>query len=178
MTLSGEEFDNALLAVANFVDLKSPYTLGHARAVADLAHETGVLLGMGVGEVRNLWRAGLVHDLGRLGVSNSIWRKRGPLGPGEWERVRMHPYLTERMLHQLGCPRPLGGHGRRCRERLDGSGYPRGVSGTGIPRSGRILGAADAYESMSEPRPYRLALSAAEAAEELKHRGESRQAGR
>ncbi len=132
VTLSGEEFDNALLAVANFVDLKSPYTLGHARAVADLAQETGAQLGMAAGEVRTLWRAGLVHDFGRLGVSNSIWDKRGSLGPGEWERVRMHPYLTERMLHQSTALAPLGTMAVEHRERLDGSGYPRGVSGAGI----------------------------------------------
>lgn len=168
VTLSGEEFDNALLAVANFVDLKSPYTLGHARAVADLAQETGSQLGMSAGEVCTLRRAGLVHDLGRLGVSNSIWDKRGSLGPGEWERVRMHPYLTERMLHQSAALAPLGAMVVEHRERLDGSGYPRGVSGAAISRPGRILGAADAYESMCEPRPYRSALSAAEAAGELR----------
>jgi HD-GYP domain-containing protein (c-di-GMP phosphodiesterase class II) len=125
VTLSGEEFDSALLAVANFVDLKSPYTLGHARAVANLAQEAGSQLGMSPGEVRTLRRAGLVHDLGRLGVSNSIWDKRGSLGPGEWERVRMHPYLTERMLHQSAALAPLGSMVVEHRERLDGSGYPR-----------------------------------------------------
>src|SRR5205085_1349348 len=90
----------ALLAVANFVDLKSPYTLGHAHAVGDLAAVAGVQLGLSETDVRTLRRAGLAHDLGRLGISNSIWDKAGPLGPGEWERVRMHPYLTERMLNQ------------------------------------------------------------------------------
>src|SRR5213078_696854 len=98
--LSGERFDAALAAVADFVDLKSPYTLGHARAVAGLAAAAGAQLGLPEAEVRTLRRAGLVHDFGRLGVSNAIWDKRGPLGAGEWERVRLHPYLTERMLQQ------------------------------------------------------------------------------
>ncbi|MDX6644442.1 MAG: hypothetical protein QOK40_169, partial [Miltoncostaeaceae bacterium] len=80
VVLSSERFDAALLAVANFVDLKSPYTLGHARAVADLAAATGPQLGLSEDAVRTLRRAGIVHDLGRLGVSNSIWDKRGPLG--------------------------------------------------------------------------------------------------
>jgi DNA-binding CsgD family transcriptional regulator len=109
----------------------------------------------------------LVHDLGRLGVSNAIWDKPGPLGAGEWERVRMHPYLTERMLHQSEALAPLGEIAVQHRERLDGSGYPRGSSGGAISRPARILGAVDAYQSMREPRPHRRALSAEEAAAEL-----------
>ncbi len=127
--LSGERFDAALAAVADFVDLKSPYTLGHARAVAGLAAAAGAQLGLAAGDLTTLRRAGLVHGLGRLGVSNSIWDKRGP---------------------------------------LDGSGYPRGLSGAAITQPARILGAADAYQAMTEPRPHRPALSAEEAAAELR----------
>lgn len=166
--LSAERFDAALLAVANFVDLKSPYTLGHARAVADLAAEAGAQLAVSEDAVRTLRRAGLVHDLGRLGVSNAIWDKRGPLGAGEWERVRMHPYLTERMLHSSEALAPLGVIAVQHRERLDGSGYPRGLSGAAISRPARILGAADAYQAIREPRPYRPERSADEAAAELR----------
>ena len=141
--LSGERFDAALLAIANFVDLKSPYTSGHSGAVADLAAEAGRRLGLPEPEVRDLRRAGLVHDFGRLGVSNAIWDKRGPLGAGEWERVRLHPYLTERMLHGSDALAPLGAIALQHCERLDGSGYPRGLSGTAISRAARILGAAE-----------------------------------
>jgi len=166
--LSAERFDAALLAIANFVDLKSPYTLGHARAVADLAAEAGAQLALSEDVVRTLRRAGLVHDLGRLGVSNAIWDKRGPLGAGEWERVRMHPYLTERMLHSSESLAPLGAIAVQHRERLDGSGYPRGLSGSAISRPARILGAADAYQAIRELRPYRPERSADEAAAELR----------
>ncbi len=165
--LSGERFDVALSAIANFVDLKSVYTLGHAQAVADLAAEAGARVGMTGAEVRTLRRAGLVHGLGRLGVSNSIWEKNGPLGAGEWERVRMHPYLTERMLHQSEALAPLGAIAVQLRERMDGSGYPRGLSGGAISRPARVLGAADAFQAMREPRPHRPPLSAEEAAAEL-----------
>jgi len=168
VVLSGPRFDAALLAIANFVDLKSPYTLGHARAVADLAAEAGAQLGLAHADVRMLRRAGLVHDLGRLGVSNSIWDKRGPLGAGERERVRMHPYLTERMLQQSPALAPLGAIAVQHRERLDGSGYPRGLAGAAISRPARILGAADAYQAMREPRPHRPARQPGEAAIELR----------
>jgi HD-GYP domain-containing protein (c-di-GMP phosphodiesterase class II) len=168
VVLSGERFDAALLAVATFVDLKSPYTLGHARAVADLAAQAGVQLGASESAVRTLRRAGLVNGLGRLGVSNSIWDKRGPLGAGEWERVRIHPYLTERMLCQSQALAPLGAIAVQHREQLDGSGYPRGHMGAAISRPARILGAADAYQAMREPRPHRPPRSADEAAAALR----------
>jgi HD-GYP domain-containing protein (c-di-GMP phosphodiesterase class II)/DNA-binding CsgD family transcriptional regulator len=167
VTLAGDNFDRALLAIADFVDLKSPYTLGHARAVSELAATTGESLELPEDEIRVLRRAGLVHDLGRLGVSNAIWDKPGPLGTGEWERVRLHPYLTERMLHQSAALAPLAAIAVQHRERLDGSGYPKGLSGGAISRRARILGAVDAYRSMREPRPHRPPLDADEAAAEL-----------
>ena len=147
--LSAKQFDAALVAVADFVDLKSPYTLGHARAVADLVAVAGAHLQLAAGDLTTLRRAGLVAGLGRLGVSNSIWDKRGPLGAGEWERVRMQPYLTERMLHQSPSLAPLGAIAGQYRERLDGSGYPRGLSGAAItpaaahPSHGRCLSGDD-----------------------------------
>jgi HD-GYP domain-containing protein (c-di-GMP phosphodiesterase class II) len=168
MVLNGERFDAALTAIANFTNLKSPYFLGHSVAVAELAAQAGRASGMGEDEARMLHRAGLVHDLGRLGVSNAIWDRRGPLGAGEWERVRMHPYLTERMLHGSAALAPLGAIALLHRERLDGSGYPRGVAGGAIPLPARILGAADAYQAMREARPHRDPLSAEQAADELR----------
>ena len=125
-------------------------------------------MGLPEGEVRTLGRAGLVHDFGRLGVSNGIWDKRGPLGVGEWERIRFQPYLTERMLRQSDALAPLGEIAVTHRERLDGSGYPRGLQGATISRSARLLAAADAYQAMREPRPHRSALATADAAAELR----------
>jgi HD-GYP domain-containing protein (c-di-GMP phosphodiesterase class II) len=166
--LSGERFDQALEAIARFIDVKSPYMLGHARGVADLASTAGEQLGLGEAEVRALRRAGLVHGFGRLGVSNSIWDKRGPLGAGEWERVRMHPYLTERMLQQSPALAPLGQIAVQLRERLDGSGYPRGLPASAIGRPARILAAADVYQAMCEPRPHRDARAPGDAAAQLR----------
>ena len=165
--LSEAQLDSALAAIANFVDLKSPFTLGHSVAVADLAAGAGHRLGLPREEVLVLRRAGLVHGFGRLGVSNAIWDRPGPLSAGEWERIRMYPYLTERMLHQSAALAPLGEIAVQHRERLDGSGYPRGLSGGAISRPARVLGAADAYQSMREPRPHRPARPAGEAAAEM-----------
>ena len=166
--LSEGQLDSALAAIANFVDLKSPFTLGHSVAVAALAEEAGRKLGWPLEHVLTLRRAGLVHGFGRLGVSNSIWDRPGPLSAGEWERIRMYPYLTERMLHQSAALAPLGEIAVQHRERLDGSGYPRGLSGGAIGRLARVLGAADAYLSMREPRPHRPARPAEEAVAEMR----------
>jgi HD-GYP domain-containing protein (c-di-GMP phosphodiesterase class II) len=168
VVLSEEQFDAALLAIANFVDLKSPYALGHSGAVAELAAGAASVLGLPTADSRTLHRAGLVHDVGRLGVSNSIWDKQGPLGAGEWERVRMQPYFTERMLHHAVSLAPLGAIVVQHRERLDGSGYPRSIAGASISLAGRILGAADAYQAMRELRPHRAPHAADEAAKLLR----------
>jgi HD-GYP domain-containing protein (c-di-GMP phosphodiesterase class II) len=167
IVLSGDRVDEALEAVANFASLKSAYMLGHPRAVADLLADAARAAGLD-DDVQTLRRAGLVHDLGRLGVSNAIWDKRGPLGAGEWERVRMHPYLTDRMLRSSPALAPLGAIAAQHCERMDGSGYPRGLAGTAISRPARLLGAADAYQAMREPRPHRPALTADAAAGELR----------
>jgi HD-GYP domain-containing protein (c-di-GMP phosphodiesterase class II) len=166
--LSPGELDHALTAIGNFVDLKSPFTLGHSVAVAELAEAAGCRLGLPPEKADLLRRAGLVHGYGRLGVSNSILDKPGPLSAGDWERVRMAPYLTERMLRQSTALAPLGEIAVQLRERLDGSGYPRGLSGGAISRLARVLGAAEAYQSMREPRPYRPARPPEGAAAELR----------
>jgi HD-GYP domain-containing protein (c-di-GMP phosphodiesterase class II) len=166
--LSDEQFDDALRAVANFVDLKSPYFLGHGQSVADLVEDAGGRIGIDGTDLVTLRRAGLVHGFGRLGVSNSILDKAGPLGAGEWERIRFQPYITERMLQQSKALGAVGALAVQHRERLDGSGYPRGLAGNAISTAARVLAAADAYQSMCEPRPFRAALSAEQAATQLR----------
>ncbi len=166
--LAGEEIDDALGAIADFVDLKSPYTLGHARAVARLAEAAGGHLGLAGAPLVTLRRAGLAQGLGRLGVSNAIWDKPGPLGAGEWERVRLQPYLTERILQQSPPLAAIGALAAQVRERTDGSGYPRRLAGGALTPAARVLAAADAYQAMLEPRAHRPARTAPEAAAELR----------
>ena len=166
--LSDEQCDDALRAIGRFVDLKSPSRIGHSLAVAELASAAGHQLALPDDEVRTLYRAGLVLGYGRLGVSNAIWDKRGPLSGSEWEKVRLHPYFTQRMLQRPSGLAPLGRIAAQHCERLDGSGYPHGLGGSAISPLARVVAAADSYQAMCEPRPHREAFSAAGAAFELR----------
>jgi HD-GYP domain-containing protein (c-di-GMP phosphodiesterase class II) len=166
--VSGIELDDALSAIGEFAELKSPWLMGHARGVAELAADAGPSSGLPPADVSSLRRAAFVHDIGRLGVSNTIWDKPAGLTRPELERVRLHPYLTERMLSFSAALAPLGTIAAQHHERLDGSGYPRGLSGDAISTAGRILAAADTYHALTEARPYRPPRSAADAAAELR----------
>jgi HD-GYP domain-containing protein (c-di-GMP phosphodiesterase class II) len=163
--LGEHERDEALMAVGEFAELKSPGTMGHAAGVAALCAAAVDELGLGDEEAALLRRASCVHDLGRLGVSNAIWDKSGPLSASELERVRLHPYLSERMLSFSPALAALGQVAVQHHERLDGSGYPRGLSGGMISPAGRLLAAADVYQALTEARPHRPAWTAQEAAE-------------
>lgn len=167
-TVSGPELDNALEAMADLVDMKSPYLSGHSRGVANLAAEAGRISGLPDDEIAALRRAGFLHDLGRLGVSNAIWDKPAPLSGADIERVRLHPYLTDRMLAGVPVLARSRELAARHHERLDGSGYPRAVTATALSPADRLLAAADVYHAMTEPRPHRPAKSEREAAEELR----------
>lgn len=166
--LSEAEFIAALEAIADFVDVKSPYTIGHSRAVADLAAAAARHVGLPEAEAQSIRWAGLLHDLGRLGVPNTIWDKPGDLTEVEAERVRMHPYLTERMLAFSPTLAPLGAIAVQHHERLDGSGYPRGLVGDALTPAGAILAAADTYRAWLEPRPHRPAGSVDEVGSRLR----------
>jgi HD-GYP domain-containing protein (c-di-GMP phosphodiesterase class II) len=166
--LTDEQFDTACQALADFADIKSPYTLGHSPGVAALAAGAARHCRLPEGDVIAVRRAGLLHDIGRVGVSAGIWTKPGPLSEREWERVRMHPYYTERVLARPGPLARLGALAAHHHERLDGSGYFRGAPAAMLSPTARILAAADVYQAMTEPRPYRPAQSGDAAATELR----------
>ena len=166
--LSEEQFADALLVVADFTDLKSPYFVGHSRGVATLVEEAARQCGLPETDAISLRYTGLIHDLGRVGVSSSIWNKPSPLTESEWERVRLYPYLTERILVRAKSLAPLVELAILHQERLDGSGYHRRLPANMLPLPARILAAADAYHAMTEPRPHRPARTPDEAAAELR----------
>jgi HD-GYP domain-containing protein (c-di-GMP phosphodiesterase class II) len=166
------DLDAACEVIADYSDLKSLGTLGHSRSVAEVAEAAAWRLGLEDREVGELRRAAWLHDLGRVGVSAAIWEKPGALTGGEWEQVRLHSYHTERLLARIPALGDLGALAASDHERVDGSGYHRGLLAAQLSPAARILAAADAWCAMREPRAHRPALPAAQAAEEL--RGESR----
>jgi HD-GYP domain-containing protein (c-di-GMP phosphodiesterase class II)/DNA-binding CsgD family transcriptional regulator len=163
--------DDHLVAVleifADYADLKSPWFLGHSRAVAELAAAAAAQTGLPARDVDLLGGSALVYRLGVIGVSNGIWDKPGPLTGIERERVRTVPYLTERVLARQPRLAELGLVAGMSQERMDGSGYPRGLSGAAIPMPARILAAADVYRALAEDRPHRAALGSAERQEAM-----------
>ncbi len=170
VVVSEPELDTLLMALGDFADLKCPFTLGHSRGVAELAESAGRLAGLSAAECATLRRAGHLHDVGRLGVSNQVWSKPGPLSADDWERVRMHPYLGGRVLSRIPGLSAEAALIRAHHEHLDGSGYPLGSTGAALGRSERLLAAAVAYRSATEPRPYRDALTSAGAADRINYR--------
>jgi HD-GYP domain-containing protein (c-di-GMP phosphodiesterase class II) len=166
--LAGEGIDAGFAAFAALTGLKSPWFREHSTTVADLAEAAAWRLDMPAESVACLRRAALAADLGRVGVSNAIWEKEGPLGFGEWERVRLHPHFTERAFAQSEALAPIGFLAGSHHERLDGSGYHRGLRGSALDKAGRILAAADGYAAMRAARSHRPALDPEETEAELR----------
>src|SRR5439155_4331575 len=166
--LSDEDFESVLEVMADIADLKSPWFSGHSRGVADLASRAVAAAGMPERDVVTVRRAGLTHDIGRTAISNAIWDKDEPLTESDRERVRLHAYYTERMLRRPAVLAGLSAVAASHHERLDGSGYHRGVRGSDIPLLGRYLAAADVYHAMLEDRPHRSAVTPNDAAGHLR----------
>jgi HD-GYP domain-containing protein (c-di-GMP phosphodiesterase class II)/DNA-binding CsgD family transcriptional regulator len=156
--------DEIVEAFADFADLQSPYTLGHSHAVARLASACAAGLGMSPEDVACQRRAGLLHHLGRVSVATGVWCKPGPLNHSEWERVRLYTYNTERIVGSAAALQGIAPLAGAVQERLDGSGYHRGLPAAVIATPSRVLAAADVYQSMTEQRPHRPALSGDDAA--------------
>jgi HD-GYP domain-containing protein (c-di-GMP phosphodiesterase class II)/biotin operon repressor len=166
--MNESQLDTAAKAIADFADLKTPHMVGHSTAVAELASAAATRCGLPADDVTAIRRAGLMHDVGRVGVTARIWCKPASLTESEWERVRLYPYYTERVLARPKALAPLGALAALHRERLDSSGYHKGLPATLLTPSARILAAADAYQAMTESRPYRPALDPDAAAELLR----------
>jgi HD-GYP domain-containing protein (c-di-GMP phosphodiesterase class II) len=136
--------------------------------VARLARAAGARLGLDTEVAARLEVAALLHDLGRVAISNAVWEKPGPLTSGEWEQVRLHAYHSERILSCSAVLKPMAALAGMHHERMDASGYHRGSGAAQIPFPARVLAAADALQAMTQPRPHRDPLMIDEAAEQLR----------
>jgi HD-GYP domain-containing protein (c-di-GMP phosphodiesterase class II) len=165
--VSATDLDEACAVAGDFADLKSPWTLGHSAGVAELGEAAAWRLGLAADEVAVVRRAALLGDLGRAAISSAIWDRPGPLSEADRERVRLHPYYTERTLARSATLAPLGRLAGAHHERLDGSGYHRGCGAAELPVAARLIAAADVFAAMTEPRPHRPAHTPEAAAAEL-----------
>ncbi len=165
--LSDEELDQVLEAFADYADVKSPFFLGRSRGVADLSAASATSVGLPRDDVVLLRRAALVHDVGSIGVPAGILDKTGRLTEAERERIRTHPYLTARTFSKPAALAAIGQLAAKHHERMDGSGYPAGLAGDGLPMTARLLAAADVYHALLEPRPHRPAFSREDAGQVL-----------
>jgi len=166
--VSPSHLDDVNAALADFVDLASPFTHGHSTRVARLTEAAALNAGLDDEDAVTVRRAAQVHDLGMVSVPNRVWMKRGPLSPLDWERVHRHAYHSQRILSLAAPLRASASVAGLHHERLDGSGYHRGLSANALPLTARILAVAEIYQSMSEDRAWRPALAPAEAMRQLR----------
>jgi HD-GYP domain-containing protein (c-di-GMP phosphodiesterase class II) len=158
LTADDERLDRIAHAFARVIDAKSPYTFHHSEGVALYAGAIGRVLGFGANELRHLRRAALLHDVGKLGVSNRILDKPGKLTEQEFAAVKRHPEHTYQILARVARFRGLAETAASHHERMDGRGYHRGIAAGTLPVAARILAVADVCDALSAERPYRAAL--------------------
>jgi HD-GYP domain-containing protein (c-di-GMP phosphodiesterase class II) len=158
-----QRLDSIAEGFAHVVDARSPFTGRHSRRVADYAIEIARIIGCTPGQIRSLGRAALLHDIGKLGLRQSIMEKPGKLTPDEFAEVRLHTTYTRAILWRVPAFREFADLAASHHERLDGRGYHRGLSGAQLGTLVRILCVADQFEALTADRPYRRAMSQAEA---------------
>jgi hypothetical protein len=156
----------AVMLLAETLDLRDEGTARHSRTVGRYARETALALGLAPERVERIHAAGVLHDLGKLGIADAILQKPGKLDDAEWKEMQRHPEIGARILEHAGM-HDIAGWVRAHHERIDGRGYPDRLSAQEIPVEARILAVSDAYEAMVADRPYRAGMPAADAREEL-----------
>jgi putative nucleotidyltransferase with HDIG domain len=155
------------MLLAETLDLRDVSTARHSQTVGRYAEGIARELGLSGERVERIRAAGVLHDVGKLGVADAVLQKPGPLTDEEWADMRRHPELGARILDHANL-RDISGWVLAHHERLDGHGYPQGLAGEAIPLEARILAVADAYEAMTADRPYRAALGHDAARAELR----------
>jgi len=157
-----------ILALSSAMEAKDPYTRGHSERVAEISRKIALEMGMPKKEADDLHQAGLMHDIGKIGVPDIILQKRGPLNRKEFSLVKLHPLIGKQILSPAKFLSRLIPGVYHHHERFDGKGYLEGLANGKIPKEARIMAVADAFEAMTSSRPYRGALSVEEAVEELR----------
>ncbi len=155
--------DDIAAAFGQVVDAKSPFTAGHSTRVAELTVAIGKEMGVPTSRLRWLHRGALLHDIGKLGVSNAILDMPGPLDDADWVEMRDHAAHTRRILGRIGVMQDLAPIAAAHHERLDGTGYPLGLTERDISRDTRIITICDIYDALTADRPYRAAMTVAAA---------------
>ena len=160
------QYMNMVTALAETLEKKDPYTGGHVRRVVCYSLLLGAELGLGHGDLKDLWLAATLHDIGKIGVPDRILGKPAPLDADEAEVMRRHTTDGASIVAHLSSPHVLPGV-RSHHERVDGGGYPDGLEGDQIPLAPRIIAVADTFDAMTTSRPYRQGLSGERAAAEI-----------
>ena len=153
----------SLLGLANALEAKDVYTRGHSERVGAMSRRLALKLGLSAAEAEIVARAGLLHDIGKIGVPEAILRKPGPLSPDEWAQMRGHPVIGAQIVAPFEFFTVGATMIRHHHERMDGSGYPDGLRAQAIPLGARIVAVADVYDALTSDRPYRPAMSPREA---------------
>lgn len=154
-----EAYFRNLEALARAIDARDPYTFEHSARVAAVSQELAEGMGLSTSDVNVLRRAGLLHDIGKIGVPDAILGKKGPLNDEEWSEIRRHPVIGFEMLKDVPFLQPSLDPIRHHHERWDGEGYPDQLKGTAISQLARIVSLADAFDAMTSDRPYRKSFS-------------------
>ncbi len=162
-----ESAESVIVSLALTVEARDPYTDGHCQRLASYASSLGRAVGLRAEEIETVERGGYLHDVGKIGVPDAILLKPGPLTRDEYARMKLHTTIGERLCGDLRSLRSVRGIVRHHHERMDGTGYPDGLTGDDIPLTAQIVGLVDAYDAMTTTRPYREALEESEALEEL-----------
>ncbi len=162
-----DAFVGTIKSLAETIDAKDAYTRGHSEKVSLYAEATARGLGLDGEELQTIRYAGYLHDVGKIGIPDAILTKPGKLTVEEFNIIKKHPVLSDRILKPVDFPFPVQPVVRHHHERYDGKGYPDNLTGEEIPMGARILAVADSYEAMTSDRPYRKALSVDKALEEL-----------